>query len=122
VNIQTLHYYERRGLLSPVRTGSSGYRAYGDAEVTLVRGIKRAQALGFSLGEIEELLAIGSRDRERAKKLASAKLVELDEKIRDLSTIRAALGDLVESCLCGGDLSSCKLFEDLGSDEATRQA
>jgi len=118
VNIQTLHYYERRGLLSPRRTGNSGYRAYGEAEVILVRGIKRAQALGFSLAEIEELLGIESRDRERARNLASAKLAELDEKIRDLTTMRTALSHLVESCLCGGDLSNCKLFEDLGSDEA----
>jgi MerR family mercuric resistance operon transcriptional regulator len=114
VNVQTLHYYERRGLLSPARAGSGGYRAYGASDVARVRAVKRAQALGFSLAEIDELLGIGSRDRKQVKRLAATKLVELDEKIRDLTAIRASLGDLMETCRCGGDLASCRIFDGLG--------
>ena len=113
VSIQTLHYYERRGLLSPARAGG-GYRAYGASDVALVRAVKRAQALGFSLAEIEELLGIGARSRKQVKAFAAAKLAELDAKIRDLTVIRASLGDLIETCRCGGDLVSCRVFDGLG--------
>jgi DNA-binding transcriptional MerR regulator len=116
VSIQTLHYYERRGLLSPARAGGGGYRAYGPSDVALVRAVKRAQALGFSLAEIEELLGMGARSRKQVKALAAAKLAELDEKIRDLATIRAALSDLIETCRCGGDLVSCRVFDGLGME------
>ena len=113
VNVQTLHYYERRGILSPARSGSGGYRAYVASDVVLVRAIKRAQALGFSLTEIEELLGIGRGNRKRVKALAAAKLTELDEKIRDLTHIRSALGDLIETCDCGGELTNCRIFDGL---------
>jgi DNA-binding transcriptional MerR regulator len=115
VNVQTLHYYERRGLLSPARAGG-GYRAYGASDVALVRAVKRAQALGFSLAEVEELLGISTGSRKRVKAVAAAKLTELDEKIRDLKAIRASLGDLLETCECGGDLRSCRVFDGLGME------
>jgi len=58
VNTQTLRYYERRGMLQPVKRSTSGYRLYHEETARIVRFIKRAQQLGFSLEEVEELLAL----------------------------------------------------------------
>ncbi len=117
VRVQTLHYYERRGLLHPDRSGNAGYRSYGQADVALVRAVKRAQGLGFSLAEIETLLRIGDgADPIATRSLAVVKLAELDEKLRDLRRIRDALGALLETCDCGGTLARCNLFEGLGAD------
>ncbi len=118
VNVQTLHYYERRGLLRPARSSTGGYRYYGPSDVQLVRAVKRAQALGFSLQEIEELLTIRNSDRSRVAELARAKCGELDAKIRDLTAIRSALGELMETCVCGGDLSRCDVLDGLQTGEA----
>ncbi len=126
VNVQTLHYYERRGLLRPTRRGGSTYRQYGAADVVRIRAIKRAQALGFTLEEISELLHVG-RGRApvpRARSLATAKLEEIDGKIRDLERMRAALTDVVETCRCGGKLVECKVLDALGAsaDAASESA
>ncbi len=108
VNQQTLRYYERRGLLAqPLRT-PGGHRLYPAEAVTVVRMIKAAQRLGFSLAEVAELMQTGlcghSRSRSALRPRAAAKLAEVEAKIADLSviadTLRAALAagcaDLVE--------------------------
>ena len=84
VNTQTLRYYERRGLLdAPPRT-PGGYREYPSSAVSLLRFVERAQQLGFSLGEIDELLSLadgGPDNCDSARALAETHLVELDRKI-----------------------------------------
>src|SRR5215207_8802008 len=89
VNIQTLRYYERVGLLPNPDRRPSGYRAYGRDTVRRVRFIKRAQELGFTLGEIGDLLALRERSAsacEQVEGRASATLVRIEEKIRDLQS------------------------------------
>jgi DNA-binding transcriptional MerR regulator len=115
VGAQTLHYYERRGLLPrPVRT-AAGYRRYTADDIGTVRAIKRAQSLGFTLDQIRELMAMRrSGDARRVASTAAAKLREIDEKLRDLRRMRASLAKLVESCRCGGDLRRCDVLEGLG--------
>ena len=100
VGVETLRYYERRGLLAEPARRQSGYRAYEPEAVDVVRFIKRAQQLGFSLKEIQELLALRSgqgtcRDvRERAQ----TKLEDIDEKLRQLEAMKSALEQLVHQC------------------------
>ena len=117
VHVQTLHYYEKRGLVSPTTRSTAGYREYGDDEVSRVRAIKRAQALGFTLDQIRELISIAEARRPTRKlgRIASEKLAEIDAKIRDLERMQRSLRDAVETCLCKGDLSRCQILEGLGS-------
>jgi len=84
VNIQTLRYYERRGLLPRVLRSASGYRKYEDQAVPLVRFIKKAQKLGFSLREIGELIALRetrSRSQLKVRRLAEQKIEEIDRRL-----------------------------------------
>ena len=119
VNIQTLRYYERRGLLPRQPRRRSGYRDIPDDAVRIVRFVKRAQALGFSLDEIEDLLKLRrdrGRDRRRVRALAAARLRHVEEKIAHLEAMRAALSQLIHSCAHGGAVE-CPIIEALDSDE-----
>ena len=115
VNVQTLHYYERRGLVAPRDRSLAGYREYGASEVRRVRAIKRAQSLGFTLSEIGDLIAIadGRRSSRTVGALAEHKLAEIDDKLRALRRMRSALRDALETCRCGGELSRCDVLEGL---------
>jgi Hg(II)-responsive transcriptional regulator len=116
VNIQTLRYYERVGLLpKPVRR-PSGYRAYDRETVRRVRFIKRAQELGFTLAEIADLLALKEQSRsacEQVEARASATLVRIEEKIQDLESMRAALTEYVRTCRRPQPLGECPLLRAL---------
>lgn len=120
VNSQTLRYYERRGLLpKPPRRGS-GYRDYAPDAVRIVRFIKRAQELGFSLDEIEELVRLrGVRraDRHRVRALAERKMVDIDVRIAHLQSMRDALAQLVASCH-GGGKAECPIIDALAAPAA----
>jgi DNA-binding transcriptional MerR regulator len=99
VNIQTLRYYERRGLLAEPHRSSGGHRLYPPDTVGLLHVIKTAQRLGFTLDEVAELLDTGRR-RHPAPDLrerAIDKIAEIDRRIADLSTIRATLAEVVEA-------------------------
>ncbi|WP_431682332.1 MerR family transcriptional regulator [Kitasatospora sp. KL5] len=95
VNIQTLRYYERRGLLPDPGRSPGGHRVYDDRAVTVLRVIKAAQRLGFTLDEVAELLEAGRHRHGRPvaglQERAAAKLAEVDARIADLTTIRTAL-------------------------------
>jgi len=117
VSIQTLRYYERRGLLSPPRRQTSGYRRYDDAAVNRVRFIRRAQDLGFTLQEIGDLLTLwpdSARSCGAVEGRASATLSRIDEKIEDLNRMRAALAKYVHACRERATLDSCPLLTALG--------
>ncbi|GAA3384155.1 MerR family transcriptional regulator [Cryptosporangium minutisporangium] len=108
VNTQTLRYYERRGLLAePVRS-PGGHRLYPAEAVTVLRIIKAAQRLGFTLEEIADLLEAG-RHRHRTdaglQARARTKLAEIDTRLADLQTIRAALVEAVDAGC--DDLAAC---------------
>jgi Hg(II)-responsive transcriptional regulator len=115
VNAQTLRYYERRGLLpKPPRRGS-GYREYPADAVLIVRFIKRAQELGFSLDEVEELVRLrGVRrgDRHRVRTIAERKIEDIDRKIAHLQSMRGVLARLVKSCHEGGAME-CPIIDAL---------
>lgn len=118
VGIDTVRYYERAGLLDPSQRLASGYRRYSDAEVTRLRFIRRAQALGFSLKEIQELLALSTRrDVARVKRTAEAKLRDIDERIAELRRVRDGLARLVDACPGHGRASECPILQALGAEE-----
>jgi len=94
VNVETLRYYERRGILDKPDRSPGGHRLYPEATVTTLRVIKAAQSLGFTLDEVADLLEAG-RHRHGAKgglqAHTEAKLAEVEQKIADLEVIRASL-------------------------------
>jgi MerR family transcriptional regulator, mercuric resistance operon regulatory protein len=101
VNAQTPRYYERRGLLPAPRRTSSGYRAYTADSVRVVRFVKRAQQLGFTLADIEELLHLaggGPASCEEAKMIARARIADLQQRIAQLVGMCDALARLVDTC------------------------
>lgn len=111
VNVQTLRYYERRGLLAEPARSIGGHRAYPPEAVTLVATIKAAQRLGFTLDEVAELIDTGRRRHPTPdlQQRAKAKMAEIDEKIADLQEIRVRLSEVVAAncdsltnCTCPG--------------------
>ena len=102
VNVQTLRYYERRGLLQRPERTLGGHRLYPPDAVVLLRMIKAAQRLGFTLDEVSELLETGSHRHDGQadtglQAQAAAKVAEIDERIADLQTIRAALTQALDA-------------------------
>ena len=119
VNIQTLRYYERRGLLPEPPRRASGYRVYGPDAVEIVRFIKRAQELGFSLDDIEslfELMAGGPDDCGQVRHLAVDRITQLDARIADLQAMRDSLDRLVATCHLPRAKRHCPLLRALGCD------
>lgn len=115
VSIQTLRYYERRGLLPEPRRGPAGYRAFDPNTVRLVRFIKRAQELGFTLREIEDLIELRHSPRRspEVRAVAAAKVDDIERRIRQLKAVRKALGELVTACDCEGGAPICPIIEAL---------
>ena len=110
VNVQTLRYYERRGLVLPEYRRHSGQREYDESAVRRVRAIKAAQQLGFTLAEIQELFDLSAHRRgtDELHSRALAKIAEIDERIEQLQGMRAGLEDVIEAqcdslteCSCG---------------------
>jgi Zn(II)-responsive transcriptional regulator len=101
LGVETLRYYERRGLIAPRRRTDAGYRLYDDDACRRLLFIRRAQALGFSLDEVGELLSLSARPAASAadvKRLARAKIDDIDGRIRDLERMRSALAALEDRC------------------------
>lgn len=105
VGVETVRYYQRRGLIAePPRGGGprGGVRRYGAEDVRRLRFIRSAQGAGFTLDEIAELLALdASNDRARARALAAGRIAALDARIAELEQARTALVRLTESCAAG---------------------
>ena len=114
---KTIRYYESVGLFRPAARGDNNYRGYGEKDVEILRFINRARRLGFSLKEVEKLLAL-YRDRKRpsreVKRLALQHIDDLDRKIAELKTIKKALLHLAEKCR-GDERPDCPILDDLGS-------
>ncbi len=111
VNIDTVRYYERAGLLPEPARRPSGYRAYDDGAVRRLSFIRRAKALGFTLAEIDELLSISAqRDVRAAKRAARHKLVAVDQRLVELQRIRDALAGLIDHCPGHGRAEACPIL------------
>lgn len=121
VGIDTVRYYERQGLLPPPQRLASGYRRYEPTAVARLRFVRRAKALGFTLAEIRELLALSGRredDMGGLKAAAAGKLADVEVKLSELTRIRDGLRTLVASCPGHGALEECPILNALAEENA----
>jgi MerR family transcriptional regulator, copper efflux regulator len=119
-SVQTVRYYERRGLLPEPDRMRSGYRIYDESDLLRLRFILRAKDLGFTLSEIRELLDLRvdpSRTADDVRELAQEKIADVDARMRDLRRIRRVLGQLVEACAARRGQEECALLHAIGTDE-----
>ncbi|WP_275096671.1 heavy metal-responsive transcriptional regulator [Sedimenticola hydrogenitrophicus] len=101
LGVETLRYYERRGLIEPQSRTDSGYRLYSEDARERLQFIRRAQVLGFSLDEVAELLSLSDRPEQSAaevKRLTRAKIADIETRILDLERMKSALSALEEQC------------------------
>ena len=113
VNIETIRYYQRVGLIKEPDKPVQGFRHYPPAMVARVRFIKRAQRLGFTLKEIAELLSLGDGHCAQTRELAEQKRALIDAHIADLSAMRDTLDELIESCKENRTTNGCPIVEAL---------
>ena len=116
VRIDTVRYYERRGLIASPPRRPSGYRVYADDVVGQIQFIKKAQDLGFTLDQIADLISLKEAKGNRCgpvRRLAEQKLEDVDAKIKALRSMRRALAGLVESCRANGRAANCPTIESL---------
>jgi Hg(II)-responsive transcriptional regulator len=122
VNVQTLRYYERRGLLAEPQRTSSGYRVYTPDAVQVVRFVKRAQQLGFTLDDIEDLLHLadgGPDSCQEAKAMARSRIADLQRRIDELAGMRDALARLVDTCDQPRRKRDCPILHDIQTAATT---
>lgn len=127
VSVATLRYYERRGLIPPPARSESGYRAYPQGTVEVVRMIKHAQKLEFSLREIGELLELRVRDDASCADVYASgqlKLRDVEARMATLARVRERLRELLASCSRREDLSAheCPVFAELAGSSGTESA
>ncbi len=124
VGVETIRFYERRGLIKqPARPQSGGYRFYDDEIIERVRFIRQAQELGFSLREIAELLSLRAdpgADCADVREQAVIKRAEVDRKIAQIQQIRTALDELIASCPGGGALRACTIIDALNGRQSSK--
>ncbi|MGH8178997.1 MAG: MerR family transcriptional regulator [Steroidobacter sp.] len=114
VSIETVRYYQRRGLMPEPTRPPGGIRRYAHADAERLCFIKRAQAMGFTLEEIKNLLRLRNQSSCHAtRELAAAKLHVLDESIRELRKLRSELARLVAACDANAEESPCPVIERL---------
>ncbi len=113
INIETIRYYEKIGLIpKPLRT-ESGYRIFTEEDINRIKFIKRAKELGFTLKEIKELLELKFDtlgDCSKARELAEEKLNDIEEKIKDLNKLKSVLQELIDRCPGKGSISNCPII------------
>lgn len=114
VNVQTIRFYERRGILKPVKREDSGYRKYDKDSLKRLHFIRQAKELGFSLKEIQDLLSLRVRSIqtcERVKAKASDKLVEIQKKIIQLKGLEKTMKELIADCESRKVSDCCPILE-----------
>jgi MerR family copper efflux transcriptional regulator len=118
VNIDTIRYYERQGLLPRPSRRESGYREYEADDVARLSFIRRAKELGFSLVDITELLSLSQerRDVRGVKRKAEERLADVERKIEELKRVRRGLKTLIDACPGHGELATCPIVAALSGE------
>ena len=117
VNVETIRFYQRSGLINEPARPYSGYRTYGNEDVRRIRFIKRAQLLGFTLDEIASLLELeGSRACASTRDLAATKLAMVEAKLNDLRAMKTTLAGMVASCDSNERRAGCPIIQALIDD------
>jgi MerR family copper efflux transcriptional regulator len=112
VNIDTIRYYERHGLLPEPARRASGYREYTATDLDRLRFVRRAKELGFTLSEISELLSLTAErgnDMRGVKRKAEQRLEHVEHKIKELQRVRRGLKTLIAACPGHGELGNCPI-------------
>lgn len=123
VNIDTVRYYERNGLLPAPPRRASGYREYGAADVDRLLFIRRAKELGFTLAEIAELLSLSAGGSVKdVKRKAEERLGEVKRKVAELKRVQRGLEKLIDACPGHGDLRSCPIVAALAGRQGRGEA
>jgi len=121
VNVQTIRYYERRGMFPASRRTAAGYRQYAEDAVARLRFIKHAQELGFSLKEIQELLALRVRHAaacDAVERKTRAKIALVEGRIEELQRLKRTLERLAAACEARRPTADCPILEVLEDDHA----
>ena len=121
VHLQTIRYYECEGLLQKPPRLASGYRMFPADAVHRVHFIKRAQELGFALAEIRELFTMqidAKQDCSDVQRLAESKIVEIEQKVETLQSMKRVLAKLAKACPGRGPWSKCPILESIASAKA----
>lgn len=119
VPIDTVRYYERQKLLPVARRSPGGYRIFDEHALQRLKFIRRAKALGFTLEQIAELLSLSAQhghDMAQVHDTARLRLADIDQRMRELQRMRAALAQLVEACPGHGDVAHCPILAALQED------
>jgi Hg(II)-responsive transcriptional regulator len=122
VHVETLRYYERRGLIPKPHRTVSNYRVYSSENLRRVKFIKQAQGIGFSLNEIKKLLALRTTPRARCadvRRYATHKIEDIDARIRSLARMRKTLEKLLDECSGNRPATQCPILESLDSQPST---
>ncbi len=125
VKVETIRYYERRGLIPEPPRRESGYRQYSQDDVVRVQFIKHSQKLGFTLKEILELLSLRVNPETTCadvKRKAEAKLVDIEGKILALQRMKKALTKLSKTCKGRGPIGDCPILEALNSENSLKKS
>lgn len=120
VTVETLRFYEKRGLLAAPRRRRNGYRQYSPEAVTRVQFIRHAKQVGFTLRDVSELLTMRQNRKTSCADIrarAADKIDQIELKIKELERIRDALSRMVQKCSGSGSLSDCPILEELELDE-----
>jgi Hg(II)-responsive transcriptional regulator len=126
VNVQTIRFYERRGMLPMPARLASGYRIYPANIVKLIQFIKQSQELGYTLDEIKQLLLVRSNrnkgNAQGVRSLAEAKIKSIEARINRLKRMRRELKRILQKCRCGDEtLTNCPVLETLEYDSANKE-
>ncbi|MBX9696798.1 MAG: MerR family transcriptional regulator [Alphaproteobacteria bacterium] len=119
VGIETIRFYERKGLITPIYRSAAGYRFFSDLTIKRIRFIKRAQAVGFSLSDIKELLSLRQSSLNARREVYQKTIEKIDmvsEKIKELKKIKYSLEKLVDCCKGQGPIEECPIIEAFESD------
>ena len=125
VKVETVRFYERKGLIPEPERSASGYRLYKADTVRRLRFIQRAKDVGFTLRDIGELLSLRTRPGVSCADIRSralTKIEDIDQKIRDLERMRNSLMSLAQECSAEGPLSECPILDSLERDEESANA
>ncbi|UYH54882.1 helix-turn-helix domain-containing protein [Qipengyuania sp. SS22] len=116
---ETIRYYEREGILPPADRTESNYRDYSDEHLEMLTFVRRARELGFSMAQVRELLALSDHEDkpcEDVDQLVHQQMVEVERKIRYLTSLRDELGQMLRSCKAN-KIGECKIVESLARRE-----
>ena len=122
VNVETIRFYQRKSLLPEPSKPYGSIRRYGEADVARVRFVKSAQQLGFNLGEVGELLRLQDGTHcEEASRLAEHKLVDVGQKLANLTRMQTALSEIVLACHESSETVACPLIAALQGESGERE-